>query len=119
MSDDLLKRLRKWWEYDNGRLFENAITHIEQLTAERDHAWEMVAKADTQVGQSLVDRLQDKAQIDRLREALDKAEGENSRLRNSLTGIKRTAAHRMQNDPKDLHSYYFHTARAALKGETT
>jgi hypothetical protein len=39
---------------------------------------------------------------------------DNARLRASLTGIKRAAAHRMKNDPKDLHSYYFHTADAAL-----
>ncbi len=44
----------------------------------------------------------------------EKAETENARLRKSLTGIKRAAAHRMQNDRRDLHSYYFHTADAAL-----
>ena len=44
----------------------------------------------------------------------EKAEADNARLRNSLTGIKRVAAHRMQDDPKDLHSYYFYTADAAL-----
>jgi hypothetical protein len=39
---------------------------------------------------------------------------DNARLRRALTGIKRAAAHRMQNDRRDLHSYYFHTADAAL-----
>ncbi len=42
------------------------------------------------------------------------AEADNARLRGAMTGIKRAAAHRMQNDPKDLHSYYFYTADAAL-----
>ena len=48
-----------------------AADRIEQLTAERDHAWEMAAKADTQMGQSLADNLQAKAERDRLREAID------------------------------------------------
>ncbi len=39
---------------------------------------------------------------------------DNARLRQALTGIKRAAAHRMQDDKKDLHSYYFYTADAAL-----
>jgi hypothetical protein len=39
---------------------------------------------------------------------------DNARLREALTGIKKAAAHRMQNDRRDLHSYYFHTAAAAL-----
>lgn len=43
---------------------------LEALIAERDHAWAMVAKADTQMGQSLADHLQAKAQRDRLREVL-------------------------------------------------
>ena len=47
MTNDLVKRLREWWNYDNGRLFENAITHIEALTAGREaleqdnHRWKM------------------------------------------------------------------------------
>jgi len=48
------------------------------------------------------------------KDALEAAEADNARLRQALTGIKRAAAHRMQDDPKDLHSYYFHTADAAL-----
>jgi len=44
---------------------------VQALTAERDHAGEMVAKADTQVGQALADRLQATAERDRLREALE------------------------------------------------
>ncbi len=39
---------------------------------------------------------------------------DNARLKAALTGIKRAAAHRMQSDRRDLHSYYFHTAAAAL-----
>jgi hypothetical protein len=42
---------------------------------------------------------------------------DNARLQEALTGIKRAAAHRMQDDKKDLHSYYFHTADAALTGK--
>jgi hypothetical protein len=47
-------------------------------------------------------------------QALSVMEADNARLREALTGIKRAAAHRMQDDKKDLHSYYFHTADAAL-----
>ena len=72
MSDDLVERLRNPTYYthpttEDGRL---AADRIEALTAERDHAWAMVAKADTQMGQSLADNLQAKAERDRLREAL-------------------------------------------------
>ena len=43
---------------------------VQALTAERDHAWAMVANADTQMGQSLADHLQATAERDRLREAI-------------------------------------------------
>tara|TARA_R110000868_G_scaffold280700_1_gene541082 strand:+ start:453 stop:752 length:300 start_codon:yes stop_codon:yes gene_type:complete len=67
MSDEeLTKMLRS----SANRVVNYAGDRIDALTAERDHAWEMVAKADTQVGQALADRLQDKAQIDCLMEAL-------------------------------------------------
>ena len=53
MTDDLVKRLRKWWEYDNGRLFENAVTHIEKLTAERDRAYASgYSDAETEISKS-------------------------------------------------------------------
>ena len=69
------------WEYSTGNRSRighdpvaeaiRALPAIEALTAERDHAWAMVAKADTQMGQSLADHLQAKAERDRLREALE------------------------------------------------
>ena len=37
--DDLKERLRKWWEYDPGHLFSQALTRIEALEAR-------IAKAD-------------------------------------------------------------------------
>ena len=52
------------------RVVTYAADRIEQLTAERDHAWAMVAKADTQVGQSLADHMQAKAERDRFRKLL-------------------------------------------------
>ena len=75
MSDELVKRLRgDWCGYDVSLkaidAMDEAADRIEQLTAERDHAWEMAAKADTQMGQSLADNLQAKAERDRLREVL-------------------------------------------------
>jgi predicted transcriptional regulator len=78
----------------------SAVVTLKALTAERDQAWKMVAEADTRLGQALGEAIQDKA--------------DNARLREALTGIKKAAAHRMQNDRRDLHSYYFHTAAAAL-----
>ena len=70
MSDDLVKRLRGWRGFHQANLSIEAADRIEALTAERDHAWAMVAKADTQVGQSLADHMQAKAERDRLRDAL-------------------------------------------------
>jgi hypothetical protein len=49
--------------------------------------------------------------------AMADLQADNARLRKALTGIKRAASHRMQDDPKDLHNYYFHTADAALSGK--
>ena len=71
MSDDLVKRLRGWRGFHQANLSIEAADRIEALTAERDHAWAMVAKADTQVGQSLADHMQAKAERDRLRDALE------------------------------------------------
>jgi hypothetical protein len=33
MSDDLVKRLREWWEYDHARLIGQSIDRIEELEA--------------------------------------------------------------------------------------
>jgi len=90
MSDaELLERLR-----DLGIRSANiAADRIEALTAERDALT---------------------AQINRYRESHMAMLIKNERLLDSITGIKRAAALNMQNDPKDAHSYYFHTADAAL-----
>ena len=76
MTDELVKRLRgDWCGYEVSLKAIDAMTEaadrIEALTAERDHAWAMVAKADTQVGQSLADHMQAKAERDRI-EALNR-----------------------------------------------
>lgn len=76
MSDELVERLRSdWFGYDVSLkaidAMEEAADRIEALTAERDHAWAMVAKADTQMCQSLADNLQAKVENNRLRVALD------------------------------------------------
>ena len=73
MTDDLVERLLDW-PYQGETMAHEAADSIKQLvatnkqlTAERDHAWAMVEKADTQMGQSLADHLQAKAERDRLR----------------------------------------------------
>ena len=81
-------------------MIERHAEQVKALTAERDHAWEMVAKADTQVGQALADRLQATAERDRLREALGAF-----------------VAHYPKGINPDLDAACF-AARAALKGET-
>ncbi len=73
--------------------YANAADRIKALTAERDYT-EGTNDTLIALNQSLT--------------------ADNARLRGAMTGIKRAAAHRMQDDPKDLHSYYFHTAAAAL-----
>ena len=119
MTDDLVKRLH--WHRDfigtnpwpDGYPFlrevrdrlGDAADRIETLTAERDHAWAMVAKADTQVGQSLADNLQAKAERDRLREALQQFLIEYDEV---------DLAHA---EPSSLTAAVLE-ARAALKGET-
>ena len=112
MSDDLVKRLRAA-EDDSfvETLCGEAADRIEALTAERDHAWAMVAKADTQVGQSLADHMQAKAERDRLRDALIELIQQTHNCERELT--------------EDLHHVDFcgesaplTNARAALKGET-
>ena len=73
MTDDLVKRLRNSavHSYLGRSVIEEAADRIEDLTAERDHAWAMVADADTRLGQSLADAIRDKADNARLREALE------------------------------------------------
>ena len=92
MTDDLVKRLRAIavHSYLGRSVIEEAADRIEALTADRENR--------------LADLRIIKAERDRLRE--------------ELTGIKRAATHRMRNDPNDLHSYYFHTSSAALKGDS-
>ncbi len=106
MIDDLVKRFVEQLRQAGGEAgvqCEDCLPladAIEALTEERDSllSGHRVLNIDGA-------RLQDRAEA---------AEADNARLQNSLTGIKRAAAHRMKNDPKDLHSYYFHTADAAL-----
>ena len=79
MSSELVKRLRgDWFGYEVSLkaidAMNEAADRIEQLTAERDHAWAMAAKADTQMGQSLADNLQAKADATRLRALLAEAD---------------------------------------------
>jgi hypothetical protein len=99
MTDDLVKR---WDDYVESmgsvmgeveHMAQQMRDRIEALTAERDYT---EGTNDTLI-------------------ALNRSlTADNARLREALTGIKRAAAHRMQNDRRDLHSYYFHTADAAL-----
>jgi hypothetical protein len=74
MTDDLVTRLRGWDHCWPAPWLEGAVAEaadrIEALTAERDHAWAMVAEADTRLGQSLADAVRDKADNARLRYAL-------------------------------------------------
>jgi hypothetical protein len=99
MTDDLVKRLRAIDHlsvedcFCQSALYDQAAARIEALTAERDYT-EGTNDTLIALNQSLT--------------------ADNARLREALTGIKKAAAHRMQDDPKDLHSYYFHTAAAAL-----
>ena len=43
MSDDLTERLREWWDYDHGRLIEQALDRIEELEAKL--AWQPIETA--------------------------------------------------------------------------
>ena len=102
-DDELIKHMTK--------LIATSLDRIEQLTAERDEAWAMVAKADTQMGQSLADYLQAKVDNTRLREALIELIQHTHNCERELT--------------EDLHHVDFcgesvplTNAREALKGET-
>ena len=69
MTDELVKRLVDWDEYDEGKLNdmrEEAKARIEQLTAERDEAWAYMSALQG----DLYDAIMIKAERDRLREAL-------------------------------------------------
>ena len=113
MTDDLVKRLRGLavHSYLGRSVIEEAADRIKQLTAERDEAWAMVAKADTQMGQSLADYLQAKVDNTRLREALIELIQQTHNCERELT--------------EDLHHVDFcgesvplTNAREALKGES-
>ena len=99
MSDELVERLLDW-PYQGETMAEEAAVLIKQLTAERDHAWAMVAKADTQVGQSLADHMQAMAERDRLREALEHIISD------------------CEADYPPSHGAIKYAAKLALKGET-
>ena len=144
MTDELVKRLRgDWFGYEVSLkaidAMEEAADRIEALTAERDHAWAMVAKADTQMGQSLADNLQAKAERDeawaymsalqgdlydavmieaerdRLRAALESLHGFADGWRECGCGDSCYGRHAERNMVLDhLHDF----ATAALKGET-
>ena len=76
---------------------------IEAVTAER---YEAINQLDSE-----------RYSVEVLEKRVAKFMADNARLKAALTGIKKAAAHRMQNDRRDLHSYYFHTADAALTGK--
>jgi hypothetical protein len=102
MTDDLerLKARISDVGLDAADAMNEAIARIQALLAEREELVECNEQfsVDNQF----------------LKKRAEKAEADNARLREAMTGIKRAAAHRMQNDRRDLHSYYFHTAFAAL-----
>ena len=97
------------------QLLLSADARCDALTAERDHAWAMVANADTQMGQSLADYLQAKADNTRLREALDNllealtAEDQFRDRAIRITGLKPNLQWLLEAEDD---------ARAALKGES-
>ena len=97
---------------------------IEALTAERDHAWEMAAKADTQMGQSLADNLQAKAERDEAWAYMSALQGD---LYDAIMIKAERDSYRkaLENIIKDYepgyplsHDVIKYVARAALKGET-
>jgi tRNA C32,U32 (ribose-2'-O)-methylase TrmJ len=107
MTDDLVKRLREWRNHSQADLSLEAANRIEALTAQLE---------STLKDRKLILEERDRTFALMLARA-ETAEADNARLREALTGIKRAAAHRMQNDRRDLHSYYFHTADAAITGK--
>jgi hypothetical protein len=99
------------WLVTKGTMEDKPVLHlvadrIEALTAERDEYKRLALITDTVARECKIQEARS-----------ERAEADNARLREALTGIKKAAAHRMQDDPKDLHSYYFHTAAAALNGK--
>ena len=46
MSDDLTERLREWWDYDHGRLIEQALDRIEELDAKLEMAVDAFTRID-------------------------------------------------------------------------
>jgi hypothetical protein len=87
--EDLVKRLldafdlvKEWPEKDpNGfmnllalrNLVPEAAARIAELEAERDHAWDMVAKADAATARCAAESLEDKIRADRLAAMLKEA----------------------------------------------
>ena len=121
MTDtELTKMLRS----SANRVVNYAGDRIEALTAERDHAWEMAAKADTQMGQSLADNLQAKAERDEAWAYMSALQGdlydaimikaERDSYRKALEDI---IADFEPGYPLS-HDAIKYAARAALKGET-
>ena len=106
MTDELVKRLLNAPADGLGteNLCLEAADRIEALT--------------TQIDRYRVANMQLLVDINKAFERIEKLTADNERMENLLTGIKRAAAHRMKNDQRDLHSYYFHAACAALKGES-
>jgi hypothetical protein len=76
VSDDLVEKLSEWWEYDHGRLIDQAKARIEALQAqlaERDKAcaeWSEVSQRNYQRAKAAEAQLA-KAREDALREAAD------------------------------------------------
>ncbi len=119
MTDDLVERLQIGWHDDDTPLWVSnamyeAADRIEALTAQLESTLKDRGKiiANLNMARWARDVAVDAANAT-VRKLAD-AEADNARLKAALTGIKRAAAHRMQNDRRDLHSYYFHTADAAL-----
>ena len=104
MTDDLVKRLREWWNYDNGRLFENAVTRIEQLTAERDK-WKIAFDESCNAWQQQCEYEMDRAK---------KAEAERDRYRKALEDIIADC----EADYPPSHGAIKYAAKLALKGES-
>jgi hypothetical protein len=126
MSDELVKRARNLGPHDSIAYAENLAAEltdrIEALTAERERLALAICGGEDAPGYANAQTIETLERVAKQNQqshgatinSLLVAEADNARLREALTGIKRAAAHRMQNDRMDLHSYYFHTADAAL-----
>ena len=125
-----------WWKEaveltQQARLqYSEEKARADKAEAERDEAWAMVAKADTQMGQSLADYLQAKVDNTRLREALEVcvASIEHADMSDGVCCCgEEIEGHsdpmHSGHTPVDMGEYHaaraIEKARAALKGETT